>query len=69
VLPNIYDGEQLREFAAAPDAPALTGAELARIAELKATNFGVGPEQNRYKGTMSPAADADAQHTTVASAS
>ncbi|HEY4441747.1 MAG TPA: aldo/keto reductase [Candidatus Elarobacter sp.] len=52
VLPNIYDAEQLREFAAAVDTPELSPAELARIEELRATNFGVGPEQNRYKGTM-----------------
>jgi len=57
VLPNIYDAEQLREFAAAPDAPPLTDAERARIAELRATNFGVGPESNRYKGTMTPPDD------------
>jgi aryl-alcohol dehydrogenase-like predicted oxidoreductase len=54
VLPNIYDSEQLREFAGAGDVPALTADELARIAELAKGNFGVGPEQNRYKGTMSP---------------
>jgi len=54
VLPNIYDAEQMREFAAAPDTPRLTSAELATIAELRATNFGVGPEQMRYKGTMDP---------------
>ena len=58
VLPNIYGAEQLREFAAAPDAPPLTADELAKIAALRATNFGVGPEQNRYKGTMSPPPDA-----------
>ena len=54
VLPNIYDGAQLREFAAAPAAPPLTADELARIAELKTTNFGAGPEEGRFKGTMSP---------------
>lgn len=57
VLPNIYDREQLHEFAAAPDTPRLTAAELARIAELRTTNFGVGPEENRYKGTMTPPPD------------
>jgi aryl-alcohol dehydrogenase-like predicted oxidoreductase len=54
VLPNIYDSEQLREFAAAPETPRLSADELAKIAALRGTNFGVGPEQNRYKGTMSP---------------
>ena len=52
VLPNIYDAEQLAEFGSAPDVAALTADELARIEELARTNFGVGPEQNRYKGTM-----------------
>jgi aryl-alcohol dehydrogenase-like predicted oxidoreductase len=40
-LPNIYDTAQLEEFAAAPDAPDLTDAELRRCAELYAANFGV----------------------------
>lgn len=42
-LPNIYDAEQLEEFAAAPHAPDLTAEELARIDELYARNFGVVP--------------------------
>ena len=54
VLPNIYDREQLREFAAAADAPPLTRDELDRIAELARQNFGVPPEEGRYKGTMTP---------------
>ena len=58
VLPNIYDREQLREFAAAPQTPPLSASELARVAELAATNFGIGPEASRYKGTMSPPPDA-----------
>ena len=41
VLPNIYNEEQLREFAAAPAAPDLTTQELARIADLYEANFGV----------------------------
>jgi len=52
VLPNIYDREQLREFATAPDTPALTQDELARIDELAKTNFGVQEEAMKYKGTM-----------------
>lgn len=52
ILPNIYDEAQLAEFAGGSDAPPLTADELARVKELAATNFGVGPEQNRYKGTM-----------------
>jgi len=51
-LPNIYNGEQLEEFAAAPDLPDLTADDLERIAELQRTNFGVHEEHMRYKGTM-----------------
>ncbi|HEY8475717.1 MAG TPA: aldo/keto reductase [Chloroflexota bacterium] len=39
VLPNIYNSEQLVEFASAPDTPALTAEELARIADLYDHNF------------------------------
>lgn len=52
-LPNIYDSEQLREFAATSDTPPLSTAELARVAELAETNFGVEEGPGRYKGTMS----------------
>ena len=54
VLPNIYDREQLAEFAAAPGTPPLTPDELARIKELQATNFAVEEDPMRYKGTMTP---------------
>ena len=54
ILPNIYDREQLREFAAAPDTAKLTAGELARIKELAATNFGVEEEPMKFKGTMTP---------------
>ena len=58
-LPNIYDAEQLREFAAASDLPDLTADELARVADLHARNFGVEEEPMAYKGTMErPAAAA-----------
>jgi aryl-alcohol dehydrogenase-like predicted oxidoreductase len=50
VLPNIYDEEQLREFAAAPDCPDLTAEDLQRIAELEKINFGVPEEEPRFKG-------------------
>ncbi|MBD5605813.1 MAG: aldo/keto reductase [Candidatus Eremiobacteraeota bacterium] len=53
VLPNIYDREQVLEFAAASDTPPLSSAELARVSELFAENFGVTEEPGRYKGTMS----------------
>jgi aryl-alcohol dehydrogenase-like predicted oxidoreductase len=52
VLPNIYDAEQLREFAATPDTPALTPDEMLRITELAKTNFGVEEPVMKYKGTM-----------------
>lgn len=51
-LPNIYNEEQLVEFAAAPDKEPITQAELVRIAELFAQNFGVAEEHGKYKGTM-----------------
>ncbi len=41
VLPNIYDSAQLHEFAAAPDTPPLSAAELDRVAELYASDFAV----------------------------
>jgi aryl-alcohol dehydrogenase-like predicted oxidoreductase len=43
VLPNIYDSQQLREFAAAPDTPELTATELDRVAELYANDFSAEP--------------------------
>lgn len=52
VLPNIYDAAQLREFAAAPDTPALTDDELLRINDLYATNFGTEEPPMSFKGTM-----------------
>jgi aryl-alcohol dehydrogenase-like predicted oxidoreductase len=51
-LPNIYNVEQLEEFAAASDKPDLTADDLARIAELQRTNFGVHEDHMRYKGVM-----------------
>jgi aryl-alcohol dehydrogenase-like predicted oxidoreductase len=53
-LPNIYDRDQLVEFAGASDCPPLTADELRRIAELAKTNFGVTEEPMNYKGTMNP---------------
>lgn len=51
-LPNIYDDEQLDEFAAASDLPDLTGKQMERIAALNETNFGVTEAPMAYKGTM-----------------
>ena len=38
---NIYNAEQIREFASACETPRLTESELARLAELYERNFGV----------------------------
>jgi len=43
-LPNIYDREQLREFAAAAEVSDLTADELARVQELYDVNFGLERE-------------------------
>jgi aryl-alcohol dehydrogenase-like predicted oxidoreductase len=51
-LPNIYDVEQLGEFAGAIERPDLTEEELAHVAQLAAENFGVAEEPMVYKGTM-----------------
>src|SRR5215207_948477 len=56
-LPNIYDDAQLGEFAAASDLPDLTPAQLSRVAELGATNFGVEEPEMAYKGTMTREGD------------
>ena len=53
-LPNIYNQEQLIEFAKAPECPPLTADELARIASLHSENFGVEEEPPKFKGTMEP---------------
>jgi aryl-alcohol dehydrogenase-like predicted oxidoreductase len=52
VLPNIYDLEQLKEFAAAPETPDLTAEELSRVAALYAGNFGLEEPPMQFKGTM-----------------
>jgi aryl-alcohol dehydrogenase-like predicted oxidoreductase len=51
-LPNIYNEEQLKEFAEAPHKKPFTKDELDRVAELFAENFGVEEEHGKYKGTM-----------------
>jgi aryl-alcohol dehydrogenase-like predicted oxidoreductase len=55
-LPNIYDNEQLAEFAQASDQPDLDADAMQRIAELNEKNFGVAEEPMSYKGTMMRAA-------------
>ena len=51
-LPNIYDEQQLDEFAEASNKRPLTRAELERIATLNQGNFGVVEAPMNYKGTM-----------------
>jgi aryl-alcohol dehydrogenase-like predicted oxidoreductase len=53
-LPNIYNEEQVIEFAKAPETPRLTNDELEKIAELYEENFGVEREEPKFKGTMEP---------------
>ncbi len=60
VLPNIYNREQLVEFAGASECAPLTPDEMSRIAELAKTNFGVEEPPMKYKGTMSADALQDA---------
>ncbi len=50
ILPNIYDMEQLEEFAAAPDKADLTQDDLDRITELEKINFGIEEEPMKFKG-------------------
>jgi aryl-alcohol dehydrogenase-like predicted oxidoreductase len=52
LLPNIYNREQLAEFAKTPDTPALTTDELARIDALYTANFGLEEEPMKFKGVM-----------------
>jgi len=51
-LPNIYNEEQLVEFAKAPETAALTSNEMERIDDLYSNNFGLEPEELKFKGTM-----------------
>jgi aryl-alcohol dehydrogenase-like predicted oxidoreductase len=51
-LPNIYNEEQLIEFAKAPNTPALSSDEMEKIVELHSENFGVEEEAPKFKGTM-----------------
>jgi aryl-alcohol dehydrogenase-like predicted oxidoreductase len=51
-LPNVYDDEQVTEFAAASGAPELSEEALARVRALDVLNFGVDEEPMKYKGAM-----------------
>jgi hypothetical protein len=62
-LPNVYDDEQVAEFAAASGLPELSADDMARVHALDATNFGVDEEPMKYKGAMTreDGADVDLQ--------
>jgi aryl-alcohol dehydrogenase-like predicted oxidoreductase len=51
-LPNIYNEEQLIEFAKAPDCLSLTADDMAKVEELYSNNFGIDEEPPKFKGTM-----------------
>jgi aryl-alcohol dehydrogenase-like predicted oxidoreductase len=51
-LPNVYDDEQVAEFAATSELPELSAEDMRRVHELDATNFGVDEEPMKYKGAM-----------------
>ena len=51
-LPNIYNEEQLIEFARAPETAPLTSDDMERIAELYVENFGIDEDAPKFKGTM-----------------
>lgn len=51
-LPNIYDLEQLAEFAEASEKPDIGRREMEKVSALAENNFGVEEEPMSYKGTM-----------------
>jgi aryl-alcohol dehydrogenase-like predicted oxidoreductase len=51
-LPNIYNEEQLIEFAKAPECPSLTADDMATIHNLYSDNFGIEEAPPKFKGTM-----------------
>ena len=52
VLPNIYVEDQIAEFSSAPDQVPLSDEEVSRIQKLVDANFGLEPEEAKFKGTM-----------------
>jgi aryl-alcohol dehydrogenase-like predicted oxidoreductase len=55
VLPNIYNEEQLSEFAATSEKSPLTDAEMEKVSALYNANFGIEQDDPpRFKGTMVP---------------
>ena len=65
-LPNIYDDDQLAEFAVASDLPDLSADDMSRIDELARSNFGVEEEQwlqgTMERATAEPMADSPWSH-------
>jgi aryl-alcohol dehydrogenase-like predicted oxidoreductase len=51
-LPNIYNEEQLVEFAKAPDCPPLAADDMVKIEKLYSENFGIEEAPPKFKGTM-----------------
>ncbi len=51
-LPNLYNEEQLIEFAKAPECPPLTSDDMTKINNLYSENFGIEEEPPKFKGTM-----------------
>ena len=51
-LPNIYNEEQLVEFAKAPECPSLTADDMTKIEQLYSENFGIEEAPPKFKGTM-----------------
>jgi len=53
ILPNIYNAEQIREFAATSECPPLQDSEMDLIRKLVETHFGLEVEEHKFKGEMS----------------
>jgi aryl-alcohol dehydrogenase-like predicted oxidoreductase len=53
ILPNIYNAEQIREFAATSECPPLQDSEMELIRKLVDTHFGLEVEEHKFKGEMS----------------
>jgi aryl-alcohol dehydrogenase-like predicted oxidoreductase len=51
-LPNIYNEEQIVEFAKAADCPPLTPDDMEKIEKLYSNNFGIEEAPPKFKGTM-----------------
>jgi aryl-alcohol dehydrogenase-like predicted oxidoreductase len=58
-LPNVYDDEQVAEFAAASELPDLSAEVMERIHTMDAVNYGVTEDAMKYKGAMTREAGAN----------